>query len=72
MVGGRMALGLVFMMGVGLTSACGPAEPTAAVVAGLVDGDTIDVTIDGRAERIRLLNIDAPEVGEPDVECLGP
>lgn len=55
---------------VGLTAGCGPAEPTAAVVSEHVDGDTVDVEIDGETERIRLLNIDAPEIAEP--ECLAP
>lgn len=56
-----------------------PVRPAAAstgeaVVTGLVDGDTLDVRIDGRVERIRLLNIDTPETVDPDrpVQCLGP
>jgi len=43
-----------------------------AIVEDVVDGDTIDVRLaDGRAERIRLLGIDAPEVIEPSqlVQC---
>ncbi|HYH30100.1 MAG TPA: thermonuclease family protein [Pseudonocardia sp.] len=43
-----------------------------AVVTKVVDGDTVDVTAGGRTERVRLLNIDTPEVTEPDVQCLGP
>ncbi len=31
---------------------------------GIVDGDTLDVRVSGREERIRLLNIDTPEVGD--------
>ena len=44
-----------------------------AVVSRVVDGDTVDVLIDGRTERIRLLNIDTPETVDParPVECLG-
>lgn len=40
----------------------------------MVDGDTIDVEIGGRAERVRLIGIDTPETKKPDspVECYGP
>jgi micrococcal nuclease len=45
-----------------------------AVVEHVVDGDTIDVRIGDRLERVRLLGIDTPEVyvdnGPPD--CFGP
>lgn len=45
-----------------------------AVITHLVDGDTFDVSIGGRIERIRMLNIDTPETKDPnlDVQCLGP
>ena len=38
-----------------------------------VDGDTIDVTVDGHAERIRLIGINTPETVKPNspVECFG-
>ena len=36
-------------------------EPN-AVVEHVVDGDTIDVVVDGREERVRLTGIDTPEV----------
>jgi micrococcal nuclease len=54
----------------------GPAEPAAgdAVVATVIDGDTIDVVIRGRDERVRMLGIDTPEIhldGAPP-ECFGP
>jgi micrococcal nuclease len=43
-------------------------------VAHVVDGDTIDVTIGGRAERVRLIGIDTPETKKPNapIECFGP
>lgn len=46
----------------------------AATVAEVVDGDTIDVTVDGRTTRVRLLDVDTPETVDPDepVQCLGP
>ncbi|WP_051062625.1 thermonuclease family protein [Ilumatobacter nonamiensis] len=45
-----------------------------AVVDRVVDGDTVDVIIDGREERIRLIGIDTPETKRPNspVECYGP
>jgi micrococcal nuclease len=47
---------------------------TNAVVVGVVDGDTIDVNVDGASERVRLIGIDTPETKKPDtpVECFGP
>lgn len=61
-----------------LLAACGsvtverpsPSDPTAtaegdvASVTSVTDGDTLDVTVAGRAETIRLVGIDAPEQGE--------
>ena len=46
----------------------------AAVVTGVVDGDTLDVTWAGRRERVRLLGVDTPETVHPDrpLECFGP
>lgn len=40
----------------------------------VTDGDSIDVTIDGRREEVRLVGIDTHESGGPyqDVECFGP
>lgn len=40
-------------------------EPTNALVSNVVDGDTIDVIIDGKTTRIRLLGIDTPETVHP-------
>jgi micrococcal nuclease len=50
-----------------------------AVVDRIVDGDTIDVVVDGREERVRLIGIDTPEVAHPSsgdrpgnpAECFG-
>lgn len=48
------------------TSASTTTAPTAlapnATVTRIVDGDTIDVEVDGRRERVRLIGIDTPEV----------
>ncbi|WP_169797317.1 thermonuclease family protein [Janibacter limosus] len=45
-----------------------------ATVVKIVDGDTIDVRYDGAEHRVRLLNIDTPEMGgkTKDAECLAP
>jgi micrococcal nuclease len=39
----------------------------------VIDGDTIDIKIDGNTKRVRLLGIDAPETKHPQkkVECYG-
>ena len=45
-----------------------------ATVDDVVDGDTVDVVIAGREERVRLIGIDTPETKRPNtpVECHGP
>lgn len=52
------------------------AEPTgtAARVAAIIDGDTLDITIGGRTVTTRLIGIDTPETKKPGtpVECFGP
>ncbi len=42
-------------------------------VTRVIDGDTIDVSIDGKIERLRLIGIDTPETVDPrkPVECFG-
>jgi micrococcal nuclease len=50
-----------------------------AAVESIVDGDTIDVVIGGRRERVRLIGIDTPEIAHPAIgdraangaECFG-
>ncbi len=39
----------------------------------VVDGDTMDVNIDGKIERLRLIGIDTPETVDPrkEVQCFG-
>ncbi|MBA3606138.1 MAG: thermonuclease family protein [Acidimicrobiia bacterium] len=50
------------------------AAPGVGAVELVVDGDTIDVIIDGTGERVRLLGIDTPEthVDDGPPECYGP
>ncbi len=64
------------MLSLAVTGCSQAAEPAVggAVVEKVVDGDTIDVAIAGRHERVRMLGIDTPEV-HPEVgppECFGP
>lgn len=56
----------------------GPGQPAPeprrgpeALVARVVDGDTIDVVLQGRTERVRLIGIDTPESVDPrqPVQC---
>lgn len=44
------------------------------VVRYVVDGDTVDIEINGTEERVRLIGIDTPETKKPNtpVECFGP
>ena len=53
------------------TSAPADAEPGAAVVERVVDGDTLRVRISGRREPVRLIGIDTPESVKPGtpVQC---
>src|SRR5687768_4909974 len=74
----------VLCVAVTLLTACesstGPALPSSTVfevnaaLVEVVDGDTIDVEIGGRDERVRLIGVDTPESVRPDspVECFGP
>lgn len=77
-------LGLLGLLG--LLTACGsgraaPPIDTAtsllepnAVVVHAVDGDTVDLRIGKRRERVRLIGINTPETVDPSkpVECYGP
>lgn len=50
-----------------------PEGLTPAPVVRVVDGDTIEVLIDGREQRVRYIGIDTPETVDPrrPVECFG-
>ena len=45
-----------------------------ARVVKVIDGDTVDVSVDGKVERVRLIGIDTPETKKPNtpIECYGP
>jgi micrococcal nuclease len=50
------------------------AECDVASVISVVDGDTLDLLVGGRQERVRLIGVDTPETVHPSrpVECYGP
>lgn len=50
-----------------------PGTREQAVVSRVIDGDTIDVDINGTIERIRMIGINTPETKDPrkPVECYG-
>jgi micrococcal nuclease len=52
----------------------GAGPGTVAVVAEVVDGDTLQVEVGGAIEQVRLLGIDTPETVHPSkpVQCWGP
>jgi len=73
----RFAATVVCACVLGIAACTGGTAPVAdgrATVTGVVDGDTIDVEIGDRAERVRLIGIDTPETKKPNspVECYGP
>jgi micrococcal nuclease len=43
-------------------------KPTKITVTRVVDGDTIEVYIDGKTEKVRLIGVDTPESGKPFFE----
>jgi micrococcal nuclease len=52
----------------------GAGESATAEVLRVIDGDTIEVDLDGRTEDVRYIGVDTPETvkpGEP-VQCFGP
>jgi micrococcal nuclease len=51
-----------------------PEGLTQAVVTNVVDGDTIDVELDGQVYRVRYIGVDTPETVDPNrpVGCYGP
>jgi micrococcal nuclease len=74
----RHVVALLAVVGVSTSAvACTPPEVPrdgVAMVTNVVDGDTIDVDLGGRTERVRLIGIDTPETKKPNtpVECFGP
>lgn len=50
-----------------------PTDPTPARIIKVVDGDTLDVTVNGEPQRIRVIGINTPETVDPrrPVQCFG-
>jgi len=48
-------------------------EKVIATVIEVVDGDTVDLSIDGHRQRVRLIGVDTPETKHPNkpVQCYG-
>ena len=76
---GRIAAGVsagaALLGAIGAAACAQPLERTGlATVTRVVDGDTIDIRIAGREERVRLIGIDTPETRKPNspIECYGP
>ena len=55
------------------TTTVNPAD-TNAVVMRVIDGDTVDLRLGSRRERVRLIGIDTPETKKPNtpIQCFGP
>ncbi len=49
------------------------AQSVTGTIARVVDGDTVDVRVDGKVERIRIIGLDTPETVDPRkaVQCFG-
>lgn len=61
------------VISVPVTEVAASTDTTYYEVDRVVDGDTVDVVIDGKVERLRLIGIDTPETVHPSkpVECYG-
>ena len=73
----RFAAVLTCVLALGTPGCAGGAATSGdgrATVTSVIDGDTIDVDIGGRTERVRLIGIDTPETKKPNspIECYGP
>ncbi len=71
-----MAVLAALLLGVDGCEERGEREPARvqAVVTRVVDGDTVEVEIDGREEDVRYIGVDTPETVKEDeaVQCFGP
>ncbi|QGP92264.1 nuclease [Neomoorella glycerini] len=47
--------------------AAGPLKVLPAVVTNVADGDTLQVKIGGREEKVRLIGVNTPEIAHPDL-----
>ena len=72
------ALHILVAIGLSLLASCGSGATTENKVLvrilTVIDGDTVDIEIDGRTERARLIGVNTPETKHPTkpIECFGP
>jgi micrococcal nuclease len=66
-----LPLVLLSLAGCGASEAAPGARPLVGKVARIVDGDTVQVTLGGRRERVRYIGVDTPESVKPGspVQC---
>lgn len=69
-----LAVALLGSAAWGWWSTTGRAATISATVIATIDGDTIDVRVYGRVERVRIIGADTPETKDPrkPVQCFGP
>lgn len=72
------ALHILVAIGLSLLASCSSGATTENKVLvrilTVIDGDTVDIEIDGRTERVRLIGVNTPETKHPTkpIECFGP
>ena len=72
------ALHILVAVGLSLLASCSSGATTENKVLvrilTVIDGDTVDIEIDGRTERARLIGVNTPETKHPTkpIECFGP
>ena len=72
------ALHILVAIGLSLLASCSSGSTTENKVLvrilTVIDGDTVDIEIDGRTERVRLIGVNTPETKHPTkpIECFGP
>ena len=72
------ALHILVAIGLSLLASCSSGSTTEnkvlVTILTVIDGDTVDVEIDGRTERVRLIGVNTPETKHPTkpIECFGP
>ena len=65
-------------VGLSLLMSCGSGATTKnevlITILNVIDGDTVDIDIDGNTERVRLIGVNTPETKHPTkpIECFGP
>ena len=72
------ALHILVAIGLSLLASCSSGSTTENKVLvrilTVIDGDTVDIEIDGQTERVRLIGVNTPETKHPTkpIECFGP